>query len=355
MNELDPIRHLEDLVRKVPVVTAVGQVHEVREGDMTVDAVLELHLRGGGSQRWLVEVKEAPLEPRAAQMAVLKLRELLAQRGGGYAVVVAPFVSVRSAEVLARGGIGFVDLSGNCRVTSGPLYLERSGFANAFARKAGLRSLFTPGAERVLRAVVDPELQGKAWTVRELAASAYPGVSLGQAHKVAKLLGDQLHMRREDQGLVVVEPAELLRAWAGAYRTERSRVRRYYTLLPLNELRTRLQLARRRAGEGASGVMASFSAAEVLAPAVRQHRFFAYWLGEEAPLEEALQLKRVDSGENVVVYTPYDEGVLYPASSVDEPVTCPVQTYLDLRASHARGEEAAEAVFDRCLKEAYGK
>ena len=68
---------------------------------------------------------------------------------------------------------------------------------------------------------------------------------------------------------------------------------------------------------------------------------------------EELELKAVDRGENVVVYEPYDDGVFYWAPQVEEPVTCVVQTYLDLRAAPGRGEEAAEAVFDRWLKKAY--
>ena len=101
------------------------------------------------------------------------------------------------------------------------------------------------------------------------------------------------------------------------------------------------------------GALASFSAAEVLAPFVRQHRFFLYWRGDVKPLVRALELKPVGAGEAVVAYTPYDEGVLYPAGAADPPVTSPVQTYLDLRAAPGRGEEAAQAVFDTFLRRAY--
>ena len=46
--------------------------------------------------------------------------------------------------------------------------------------------------------------------------------------------------------------------------------------------------------------------------------------------------------------------VVGPGTCPGQQVTCPVQTYLDLRASTARGEEAAQAVFDRHLAQAYG-
>lgn len=344
---------LAEIVRRAPVVTEVQRALAVREGGAPTDRILEVLLSGGSSQRWLIEVKATPIEPRTAQLVALQLRDALARGIGSYAVVVAPFVSARAGEVLAQAGIGFADLSGNCRIAAGSLYVERTGFGNAFARKATARSLFTPGSERVLRALLDPGLQGHLWTLRELADRSFPGASLGQVHKVTRLLKEQLHVRRERAGLLVVEPATLLRSWANAYRADRSKARHYYSPLDSDELRLRLVQANQQAEEAEGGVLASFSAAEQWAPVVRQHRFFVYWIGDLRPLEGALELKPVDSGENVVIYEPYDEGVLYPGDMPGVPATYPVQTYLDLRASPARGEEAAAAIFDRCLRNAY--
>ncbi|MGV8041282.1 MAG: type IV toxin-antitoxin system AbiEi family antitoxin [Thermoanaerobaculaceae bacterium] len=344
---------LSELAGLAPGVEGAQEALEVREEDTLSDGVLDVPLRGGSTQRWLVEVKAYPLEPRAAQLIAFKLHDALTRDVGRYAVVVAPYVSPRAGEILARAGIGFADLSGNCRIASGPLYVERTGFPNAFVRKTPLRSLFTPGSERVLRALLDPRLLGRTWTLRELAEAAFPGISLGQAHKVTRLLEEQAHLRREGRGLVVVEPGALLRSWSRAYRADRSEARRFYSPLEPPELGVRLQQANGRAGTRGRGALASFSAAEVRAPVVRQHRFFAYWTGDLGPLRETLELRPVESGDNVVLYAPYDEGVLYPGDVEGVALTCPVQTYLDLRSSPARGEEAAAAIFDRCLKGAY--
>jgi hypothetical protein len=206
----------------------------------------------------------------------------------------------------------------------------------------------------VLRALLDPQHQEHPWTVRELARTAFPSVSVGQAHKVVKLLEQQAFLRRAKDGPVLVDAKKLLEEWSANYRSRRNKATRYYSPQSPGELRGAFSaVADWDAKNEMRGVLASFTAAEVLAPAVRQHRFFVYWAGDRDPLIERLQLKPVESGENVVVYEPYDNGVLYPAPQVPEPVTCPVQTYLDLRASPARGEEAAVAVFDRYLREAY--
>lgn len=207
----------------------------------------------------------------------------------------------------------------------------------------------------MLRALLDPEHIGRTWTIRSLADAAFPGISVGQAHRVVKLLEEQTFFRRSEEGLVLKEPDKLLGEWVKAYRFERTRATRYYSPLRAAELQNRLAIVDWRAKEGTGGALASFSAAEILAPHVRQHRLFAYWRGRRENLVEALELKPVDSGENVVILEPYDEGVLYPWGRGAIPVTGPVQTYLDVHASPARGEEAAGAVFDRCLKDAYLK
>jgi hypothetical protein len=60
----------------------------------------------------------------------------------------------------------------------------------------------------------------------------------------------------------------------------------------------------------------------------------------------------VDSGENLVVLMPEDDGVFYLGESVGEGrmrVTCAVQTYADLWHSGGRGQEAAEALLNQRL------
>ncbi len=348
---------LEDLLKEVPAVVRVERRNAKQVKALEVfrpDGLWKVGLKGGDSKVWVLEVKSLPLEPRIAEAAAVQVRRYLEAAGGDYGVVIAPFISPRSAELLKREGLGYCDLSGNCRLVSGPLFIERSGFPNAHPRKAQHGNLFTPGAERVLRALLDPAHAHRAWTLRDLAEVSYPGVSLGQVHKVVGRLEDQAYMARSDLGLSVREPARLLEAWAGSYRFSRNREDRYYSSLKPVDLRKRFgDLVGGKTNKERAGALASFSAADVQAPHVRQFRFFAYWRGDGSQLASVLELKPVSSGDNVVVYSPYDEGVFYPASDWDEPVTAPVQTYLDLHASAARGEEAAQAIYDACLKEAY--
>lgn len=77
----------------------------------------------------------------------------------------------------------------------------------------------------------------------------------------------------------------------------------------------------------------------------------AYWMGNPDALVNGMNLKKVPSGANLEVILPYDEGVFYQATGVDNiPVVSPVQLYLDLANMPGRGEEAAKFLLDQVLK-----
>ncbi len=78
----------------------------------------------------------------------------------------------------------------------------------------------------------------------------------------------------------------------------------------------------------------------------------AEWEGEFRNVAEA---KPVDSGENLVVRIPHDDGVFYlrEAATGRLSSTNPVQTYVDLCHCGGRGEEAAEALLEQNLKRAW--
>jgi hypothetical protein len=63
------------------------------------------------------------------------------------------------------------------------------------------------------------------------------------------------------------------------------------------------------------------------------------------------QLKPVDSGGNVLILKPYDEGVFSGArTTYDLRSVSPVQLFLDVRSMAGRGEEAAEEILVRELR-----
>ena len=64
-----------------------------------------------------------------------------------------------------------------------------------------------------------------------------------------------------------------------------------------------------------------------------------------------LDLKEVESGANIMLLGPYDEGVFYGTQVIDDiRIVTPLQIYLDLIGYKGRGEEAAEVMLRDVIK-----
>ena len=277
-------------------------------------------------------------------------------------VLAMPFVTPRLADLCQQRGWSWYDLAGNCLIdVPNAVHLERHGCAPVHSRPRPVANLSTPEAGRIIRALLVPENAGRKWTQRSLETHfgeltrPVPEPSLGLVNKVVRYLHDEAFIETLPEGVFRLrDPLKLLFAWRDAYRFNRHERLGYFTLLQGKKLRD--ALAKMDLEAGGFTVYAAFSAAEFQAPHVRQPKTWIY-VGREylGALGERIEAKPVDSGENVVVLIPEDDGVFYmaDAGSVGEhrmACTNPVQTYVDLFYCGGRGQEAAEALLEQRLK-----
>ena len=276
-------------------------------------------------------------------------------------VLAMPFVSPRLADLCIQHGWSWYDLAGNCHLdVPGAIHIEQRGFEPVHRMPRPRANLGTPEAGRVVRALLAPENAGSRWTQREMQAhfgpqSKIPEPSLGLVNKVVQHLRDEAFIEVfEGGGFGLRDPLELLFAWRDAYRFDRHERRGYFTLLQGKRLREALYNLDLYAGGLAA--YAAFSAAEFQAPHVRQPKTWVYVRRDFLARFEALtEAKPVDTGENLVVLLPDDDGVFYlgeGGSMGDRQMGCtnPVQTYVDLFHCGGRGEEAADALLEQRLK-----
>ncbi len=341
-------------MRDVPFVKNVKVERLPSDSGWDAEVVVRTRSR---SLRLLVECKRRS-EPRFLREALARFELTRIKRPEVYPVVVASYVSPESAAICREHGVGYLDLAGNCLLSVGEIHIQRQGFANPFQEKRPLAALFSPKAERVLRALLEPENWGRDWTFRELADHVRPGVSLGHVHKVIQALGNEEYIQQTGDGIRLQKPEPLLREWARNYRFERNRPRRFYSLLRSGPLEARLAKAIHEVDgqPNCAAAFSSFTAAARIAPYVRQKRVWLYLQGDFSAIVQRLELKEVPSGENVVVLDPYDEGVFYQCERYPDGgiATGAVQTYLDVNASGGQGSEAAEKVLERVLRKKWG-
>lgn len=120
---------LSTLLSQVPSVCSVDPQPEALGGEAgRADGILAVSLEGSTVHTLVVEAK-GNAQPRNVRDAARRLTTLVEElRSGGVphpsAILGAPYVSERSAAVLAEHGVGHLDLAGNARLAFGPVYVE---------------------------------------------------------------------------------------------------------------------------------------------------------------------------------------------------------------------------------------
>lgn len=348
----EALTKLKELLARVPFIS-VGSAEIPPPfgllGPRAPNFLLPVQFGNTHYARLACEVK-SQLQPRQARTAVLEIKEYLKALGSSdaYPVLLAPYISPDSAEICRQAGVGYVDFAGNCRLVFGAVFIELAGGANPKAEKRGLRSLFSPKAARILRCLLREP--GVIWRVKDLEEKA--GVSLGQVSNVRKALLEREWAEARSDGLLLTQADALLDAWRDAYEKRDGKRARYYTMLHGDALERQTKAALNAAGQGEHALLASFSAAQWLAPFARypSQVFYADETGESI-LREWLQLEPVSKGENVIIERPADEGMLADRIEAASGVwsTGLAQTYLDLHAAGERGVEAAEHLRQTCI------
>ena len=275
---------------------------------------------------------------------------------GRIPVLGIPVSGQRMRETLLKSGWSWVDLAGNCRIgIAGRLLIEKSGNPPVYKMPAGRLNLSTAQSNHLIRALLVPENAERSWRQRELCAECSPGVSMGLTNKVVRELREEGFL--EAEGAAKVRDHEgLLAAWNAKYRFGRHRIIPCFTLLKNEEVHARLAALEREIQLVPRFAYASFSAADFQAPYVRQPLIWLYAAeGDEEALMQRLDAKPVDSGENLRILVPEDDGVFFKAQRSEGRLraTNPLQTYVDLMHCGGRGEEAAEAILRQCLKPAW--
>ena len=295
----------------------------------------------------LVEAKNSG-QPRLARDAVNQLFRFRSERPDTYPVFLAPYISPAAGRICKEAGTGYIDLAGNCYLAFGSVFINREGNKNPYASSRKLKSLYQPVSSRVLRILLsDP---AKAWKTQALSDEA--DVSLGQIANVKQALKDWEWIEEGPDGFSLTKPDELLADWAENYLFRKNAINTFYSMESVAE--TEQRIADVCPQLGIQYALTSFSGAARLAPNVRYKRSDIYIADRIEAVAEAAGLKQVDTGSNIRLLAPYDEGVFYNASKIHGlRIACPVQVYLDVLAQRGRGEEAAESILNEVIRKTW--
>ena len=328
----------------IPFLKQPPEIVETEQPDLQVDLVARILLPDGEEKLLLVDAENVG-QPKVARDAVNRLLRMIQGQSGSYGIFIAPYISPRAADICSKEGIGYLDFAGNCRLILGKIFIERTGNPNPFTEKRELRSLYSPKASRVIRVLL--AYPKRKWKLQELVDESL--TSMGLVFNVKKLLGNREWIDEDRNGFELKEPEALLKEWSRNYNYRKNKVEEFYSLKRLPDIESDFSeiLGRR----GVRYALTGFSGAARIAPYARYQKAMAYVEVIDEDITNLLNVKRVDSGANLSILTPYDDSVFYGSQSYGGiQVASPIQVFLDLIGYGGRGDEAAQAILEEVIK-----
>ena len=151
-------------------------------------------------------------------------------------MLVSPYLSPESRAICTDHNVAYLDLYGNAYLAFDNVCIARDVADKPKSESRAMRSIFTPKAAAVLRVMLrDPS---QAWRVADLAKKT--NVSLGHVSNVRKALLEREWIEKKEEGVVLVQPDELLKAWRENYRRPPGNRITGYTHLHGEQLQKRL-------------------------------------------------------------------------------------------------------------------
>jgi hypothetical protein len=280
-------------------------------------------------------------EPRAVGQFSAGLSGMIRSIAGYIPIlVVAPWISPRTQELLANEDINYIDLTGNAlvKLENPPLYIRAAGATrNPQPTPRGHARLRGPKAARLIRLLVDVR---PPYGVSEIAAVT--GLAQGYVSRLLDALDREALVVRSRRGRVEdADVAGLLRRWAESYDVlKTSYAFTYLAPRGASDALSRLAGLPTSMSVAVTGSFAAVRVAPVAAPAL----LIAYSDEVEAVASE-LGLLSADEGANVALLRAFDL-VVWERTSEDAGIryVAPSQTAVDCLTGTGRMPAEGEAL-----------
>ena len=239
-------------------------------------------------------------------------------------ILVAPYISERTAQICEDNGMGYFDYAGNCWFVGHSIYLSEKGNKNPRPKEQRSVSIFertSVVSSRILRELFADVT--KTWKLKYLSEKV--NCSIGQVSKLMKVLIE----RSKDYGKKEITSYAC------------------YSLDNISAIEERLKEL--KTDTGIDSYLTGLSGGVRYTPVVRYNKVHVYIAPED--IQEAiryLDMKEVNSGSNVVIFPLENDSYIKDYRVIGESaVVSPLQIYLDCMQIKGRGEEMADAVLKK--------
>lgn len=261
----------------------------------------------------------------------------------GVSILVAPYISERTAQICEDNGMGYFDYAGNCWFVGHSIFLSEKGNKNPQPKEHKAVSIFertSVVSSCILRKMFADVT--KIWKLKHLAEKV--NCSIGQVSKLMNVLVENAWVEKVPGGYRIIDAESLLLEWSKDYGKKEMTAYSCYSLDNVSVIEERLKNLKKNMG--IDSYLTGLSGGVRYAPVVRYNKVHVYIAPED--IQEAisyLDVKEVSSGSNVVILPLENDSYIKDYRVIgDSAVVSPLQIYLDCMQIKGRGEEMAEAV-----------
>lgn len=257
-------------------------------------------------------------------------------------ILAVPYMGEAGRRLCEEADVGWMDLSGNARMTAEFLHIEILGKPNLFKRSGRPASVFAHRSSRIARWFLMHPGQG----ILQGDLARRTAMDEGFTSRIVRKLLESEQLSRDNEGMLrAPDPDALLDAWHEVYDFSKHTVLKGHIAERtsdeiLKKLSTGLEAAGvEHATTGLSGAW--------LWDRFAMFRIVTFHLGEypSPRLLEKLHFREEERGGNTWLVVPRDRGVFEGAQKKHGIRTAHwVQVYLDLKGHPERAPEAAESL-----------
>lgn len=341
----------EQLIEKIKLLPFVSDIESEVSDYHYYDFILKINYIDNTFVKIIAEVKSKG-EKRFAKDFVNRMESYKTKEyyKTEFYIFVAPYITEETGNFLFENGISYMDLSGNCYIITDRIIIHSTGNKNKYIEKREQKNYFKKSAVTtsvILRTMLND--YRKIWQVKIL--SELTEKSIGAVSNVKKFLLNQDYIKVYDNGFRLNNIGGLLNSWSRDYSKTNYIEKKCYSFDRIPDFESKI--SEWNLTHSANVTLGGLSAAVRYSPTVRYNKIILYI--EEQDVQEFIidmDLKEVDSGENISIIIPSDETpFLFSRKIHNSLVTSPVQTVLDLLNIAGRGEEAANAIIEKEFKE----
>lgn len=290
---------------KVEATTQTVASSGPSQPNRVVDALITIASPQGGGSNLLVAAKST-FSPRDAERFFTGMARQLRILSPNYPIlVVTPWLSERSQEVLTVEDINYLDFTGNVRIALNhpSLFISSKGASrNPTPSPRAAASLKGPKAGRLVRLLVDIS---PPYGVGQIAKAT--GLASGYVSRLLSSLDEDALIERTTRSQVVsVDIPQLIRRWTQTYDVFKSNETSSF-VAPQGPEELLNRLTSVAASSPPVAVTGSFSAVR-FAP-VASPSLLALYCSEPRILAQQLRLLPADRGSNVALLRPFDRVV----------------------------------------------